>query len=90
MTPMDTPDETMELSDPSNGERVLIVEDDPSTRSGLAELVQAWGFVTDEAPVALQVLHLCGRRTDRVQQQRHAHIGARQRQRINRRQRVCP
>jgi DNA-binding NtrC family response regulator len=47
---MDTTDETMELSDPSNGERVLIVEDDPSTRSGLAELVQAWGFVTDEAP----------------------------------------
>ena len=32
------------------GERVLIVEDDPATRSGLAELVQAWGFQTDEAP----------------------------------------
>src|SRR3954468_21813566 len=31
-------------------ERVLIVEDDPPTRSGLAELVQAWGFMTDEAP----------------------------------------
>ncbi|MCA1559400.1 MAG: sigma-54 dependent transcriptional regulator [Acidobacteria bacterium] len=31
------------------GERVLIVEDDVSTRSGLAELVQAWGFQTDEA-----------------------------------------
>jgi DNA-binding NtrC family response regulator len=31
-------------------ERVLIVEDDPATRSGLAELVQAWGFQTDEAP----------------------------------------
>ena len=31
------------------GERVLIVEDDPSTRTGLAELVQAWGFQTDEA-----------------------------------------
>ncbi len=30
-------------------ERVLIVEDDPSTRTGLAELVQAWGFMTDEA-----------------------------------------
>jgi DNA-binding NtrC family response regulator len=28
---------------------VLIVEDDPSTRSGLSELVQAWGFQTDEA-----------------------------------------
>ena len=34
----------------SAGERVLIVEDDPATRSGLAELVQAWGFQTDEAP----------------------------------------
>ena len=33
-----------------SGERVLIVEDDPATRSGLAELVQAWGFQTDEAP----------------------------------------
>ena len=28
---------------------MLIVEDDPSTRTGLAELVQAWGFQTDEA-----------------------------------------
>ena len=33
----------------SPGERVLIVEDDPATRTGLAELVQAWGFQTDEA-----------------------------------------
>jgi DNA-binding NtrC family response regulator len=33
----------------AQGERVLIVEDDPATRSGLAELVQAWGFQTDEA-----------------------------------------
>src|SRR5262245_17305622 len=31
------------------GERVLIVEDEPATRTGLAELVQAWGFQTDEA-----------------------------------------
>ena len=34
----------------SPGERVLIVEDDSATRTGLAELVQAWGFQTDEAP----------------------------------------
>jgi DNA-binding NtrC family response regulator len=34
---------------PPAPERVLIVEDDPSTRSGLSELVQAWGFQTDEA-----------------------------------------
>jgi DNA-binding NtrC family response regulator len=42
-------DDITESTDQSNGERVLIVEDDPSTRSGLAELVQAWGFMTDEA-----------------------------------------
>ncbi len=35
---------------PNVGERVLIVEDDSATRTGLAELVQAWGFQTDEAP----------------------------------------
>ncbi len=40
-------DETNSYQQP--GERVLIVEDDPATRSGLAELVQAWGFQTDEA-----------------------------------------
>src|SRR3990167_5523808 len=47
-------DETAPVGDatthPQPGERVLIVEDDPATRSGLAELVQAWGFQTDEAP----------------------------------------
>ncbi|HEX5473717.1 MAG TPA: sigma-54 dependent transcriptional regulator [Vicinamibacterales bacterium] len=37
------------IPSPSTGERVLIVEDDPSTRVGLAELVGAWGFQTDEA-----------------------------------------
>ena len=46
---MEFPDETNDILDPSTGERVLIVEDDPSTRTGLAELVQAWGFITDEA-----------------------------------------
>ena len=51
MTFMDTQELENELSDgaPVGGERVLIVEDDPSTRSGLAELVHAWGFLTDEA-----------------------------------------
>ena len=51
MTFMDTQELENELSDgaPVGGERVLIVEDDPSTRSGLAELVHAWGFFTDEA-----------------------------------------
>jgi DNA-binding NtrC family response regulator len=37
------------VSGEAQGERVLIVEDDPATRSGLAELVQAWGFQTEEA-----------------------------------------
>ena len=36
-------------SETTVGERVLIVEDDPATRTGLAELVQAWGFQTAEA-----------------------------------------
>ncbi len=51
MTFMDTQELENDLSDqpPVGGERVLIVEDDSSTRSGLAELVQAWGFFTDEA-----------------------------------------
>src|SRR5687768_16918667 len=51
MTFMDTQELENDLSDqpPVGGERVLIVEDDPSTRSGLAELVHAWGFFTDEA-----------------------------------------
>ena len=50
MTFMDTEQAENEVEDqPVGGERVLIVEDDPSTRSGLAELVQAWGFYTDEA-----------------------------------------
>jgi DNA-binding NtrC family response regulator len=42
-------DELLTDLPPTNGERVLIVEDDPATRTGLAELVQAWGFYTDEA-----------------------------------------
>ncbi|MEX1127599.1 MAG: sigma-54 dependent transcriptional regulator [Vicinamibacterales bacterium] len=47
---MDTQEMANEIGEqPVGGERVLIVEDDPSTRSGLAELVQAWGFHTDEA-----------------------------------------
>jgi DNA-binding NtrC family response regulator len=33
----------------SPGERVLIVEDEPSTRLGLSELVRTWGFTTDAA-----------------------------------------
>ena len=42
-------DTTTATASENPGERVLIVEDDPATRSGLAELVQAWGFQTDEA-----------------------------------------
>jgi DNA-binding NtrC family response regulator len=32
-----------------SGERVLIVEDEPSTRVGLTELVRTWGFTTESA-----------------------------------------
>lgn len=48
MTSLSTMTDEIE-SQPPLAERVLIVEDDPATRSGLAELVQAWGFLTDEA-----------------------------------------
>jgi DNA-binding NtrC family response regulator len=33
----------------SSSERVLIVEDDPSTRLGLTELVRTWGFTSEAA-----------------------------------------
>jgi DNA-binding NtrC family response regulator len=33
----------------TTAERVLIVEDEPSTRVGLTELVRTWGFTTDAA-----------------------------------------
>jgi DNA-binding NtrC family response regulator len=34
---------------PALGERLLIVEDEPTTRFGLTELVRAWGFVAESA-----------------------------------------
>ena len=37
------------MSSTTSGERVLIVEDEPSTRLGLTELVRTWGFVADSA-----------------------------------------
>src|SRR6195256_6917019 len=33
----------------TSGDRVLIVEDEPTTRLGLTELVSTWGFATDSA-----------------------------------------
>jgi DNA-binding NtrC family response regulator len=41
--------ETANTVSSAGSERVLIVEDDPATRVGLAELVGAWGFQTAEA-----------------------------------------
>jgi DNA-binding NtrC family response regulator len=41
----------------TSGERVLIVEDEPSTRVGLTELVRTWGFVTDAAADGREALH---------------------------------
>lgn len=37
-------------------ERVLIVEDDPATRSGLTELVRAWGFTAESASDGIEAL----------------------------------
>jgi DNA-binding NtrC family response regulator len=39
-------------------ERVLIVEDDPVTRTGLAELVRTWGFAVEAAPDGEEALRL--------------------------------
>ena len=37
------------MPETTTGERVLIVEDEPSTRLGLTELVRTWGFTADSA-----------------------------------------
>ena len=44
------------MSESHSAERVLIVEDDPATRSGLTELVRAWGFTADEAADGAEAL----------------------------------
>ena len=46
----------MAAPNPRAGERVLIVEDDPATRSGLTELVRAWGFPADAAADGAEAL----------------------------------
>jgi len=40
----------------TNAERVLIVEDEDTTRSGLAELVRSWGYAADEAGDGMEAL----------------------------------
>jgi DNA-binding NtrC family response regulator len=40
----------------THAERVLIVEDEEATRSGLAELVRAWGYAAEEAGDGLEAL----------------------------------
>jgi DNA-binding NtrC family response regulator len=37
------------MSTTTSSDRVLVVEDEPSTRLGLTELVRTWGFTTDSA-----------------------------------------
>src|SRR5258705_1626610 len=37
------------MTAPTSGQRVLIVEDEPTTRLGLTELVSIWRFTTDSA-----------------------------------------
>ena len=45
------------MTEPSHGaERVLIVEDDPATRSGLTELVRTWGFTAQSAADGAEAL----------------------------------
>ena len=46
------------MSEPTShgAERVLIVEDDPATRSGLTELVRSWGFTADSAADGAEAL----------------------------------
>jgi DNA-binding NtrC family response regulator len=44
------------VSEPHLAERVLIVEDDPATRSGLTELVRAWGFTAEGAADGAEAL----------------------------------
>ena len=45
------------MSEPAHAaERVLIVEDDPATRSGLAELVRTWGFTAEAAADGAEAL----------------------------------
>ena len=46
------------MSEPTShaAERVLIVEDDPATRTGLTELVRAWGFTAESASDGAEAL----------------------------------
>ena len=46
----------MSLKTVRAAERVLIVEDDPATRSGLTELVRAWGFTAESAADGVEAL----------------------------------
>jgi len=42
--------------DPMNQEKVLIVEDEDNERTGLAELISAWGYRTETARDGLEAL----------------------------------
>jgi len=43
------PDVVEQVESKVTAERVLIVEDDPSARSGLEQLVKSWGFIAESA-----------------------------------------
>jgi DNA-binding NtrC family response regulator len=49
-------DRLKKVTDTHAAERVLIVEDDPATRSGLAELVRTWGFSAEAAADGAEAL----------------------------------
>ena len=55
---LDIPDDRLKkwLNTSHTAERVLIVEDDPATRSGLTELVRTWGFTAEEAADGAEAL----------------------------------
>jgi DNA-binding NtrC family response regulator len=46
------------MTSTTSGERVLIVEDEPTTRLGLTELVSTWGFTTESAADGQEALQL--------------------------------
>ena len=54
---VDADDRLKTVAEPSHtAERVLIVEDDPATRSGLTELVRTWGFTAEAAADGAEAL----------------------------------
>jgi DNA-binding NtrC family response regulator len=56
LAPADGTLETVAEPTTHSAERVLIVDDDPATRTGLTELVRAWGFTAESAADGAEAL----------------------------------